>query len=390
MKVVYALEPFPDSCAKSVFLAGPTPRSRDTKSWRPEALRILEAKGYDGVVFVPETADGAWKASYQEQIDWETEGLNRADCILFWVPRDLTNLPAFTTNIEFGEWHKSGKIVFGAPEGAAKVAYLFAKAERMNVPTAKTLEATINAALAMIGNGAPRFGGECQVPLCVWSTGSFQAWYQAQKKAGNRLDGARVEWTFRVGPGKKVVFLWAVHVDVFIAAENRNKTNEVVVSRPDISTVALIGPDRAFDTEIVLIREFRSPASTPDGCVREVPGGSSFKPKENAFAVAAAEVREETGLEIDSGRVHWHGDRQLMATLSAHKAHLFSARVTDAELAWLRGQAGIAHGVAEDTERTFVELRTIRELLTREEVDWSMMGMILTAHLTNPSLNRKP
>lgn len=381
MKIVYALEPFPDACAKSVFLAGPTPRSKNVNSWRSEALRILETKDYDGAVFVPETADAEWKASYQEQIDWETEGLNRADCILFWVPRDLVSLPAFTTNIEFGEWHRSGKIVFGAPEGAAKVDYLFAKAERMNVPKAKTLEATVDAALAMIGSGALRSGGECQVPLGVWNTASFQAWHQAQKKAGNRLDGAKVEWTFRVGPGKKIVFLWALHVDVHVAAENRNKTNEVVLSRPDISTVVLIGPDRGFDTEVVLVREFRSPASTPDGYVREVPGGSSFKPKENAFAVAAAEVLEETGLEIDAGRVHWHGDRQLTATLLAHKAHLFSARVTEIELEWLRGQAGIVHGVAEDTERTYVELRTVRQLLAREEVDWSMMGMILTAHL---------
>ena len=42
------------SLKKSIFLAGPTPRSKEVKSWRPEAIRLLKEKGFDGVVFVPE------------------------------------------------------------------------------------------------------------------------------------------------------------------------------------------------------------------------------------------------------------------------------------------------------------------------------------------------
>ena len=39
---------------KSIFLAGPTPRSLDVETWRKEAIRILEELGFDGIVYVPE------------------------------------------------------------------------------------------------------------------------------------------------------------------------------------------------------------------------------------------------------------------------------------------------------------------------------------------------
>lgn len=55
MEVIYALEDMPDTFTKSIFLAGPTPRNKDeVESWRPDALKILEDKGFDGVVFIPE------------------------------------------------------------------------------------------------------------------------------------------------------------------------------------------------------------------------------------------------------------------------------------------------------------------------------------------------
>src|SRR6266511_3357557 len=38
----------------SLFLAGPTPRSADVPSWRPEALNLLRGLGFAGTVLVPE------------------------------------------------------------------------------------------------------------------------------------------------------------------------------------------------------------------------------------------------------------------------------------------------------------------------------------------------
>lgn len=379
MQVVYAREMPPDSFSKAIFLAGPTPRQHNVQSWRPEAVRLLKESGYDGVVFVPESRDGKWEAEYIDQIEWEEQCLHLADCILFWVPRNLETMPAFTTNTEWGVWQNSGKVVFGAPPEAVKVRYQRYYAEKFQVPTANSLLETVQAAIALIGEGALRTGGEREVSLYIWRTPHFQQWYRAQKLAGNRLDGARVEWTFRVGPQRKFVFFWALHVDVFIGSENRHKTNEVVIARPDIATIVMYRRAESLDdSDIVLIREFRSPASTTDGFVWEVPGGSSFKPKGNPLEIAADECAEETGFVIAADRIKQHEIRQITATLSAHKAHLFSVEITKEEVDYLCSQKGVAHGVVEDTERTYVEVMKLGEVRQDSRVDWSMLGMILS------------
>src|SRR5208282_4945660 len=104
MELVYALEDLPKSITKSIFLAGPTPRSEDGNPWRQEAIKLLEEADFDGVVYVPEPRSGKWHKEYGKQVEWEELCLNQADCIVFWVPRDLKTMPAFTTNIEWGRW----------------------------------------------------------------------------------------------------------------------------------------------------------------------------------------------------------------------------------------------------------------------------------------------
>ncbi len=379
MQIVYANQSLPESWTKSIFLAGPTPRSEDTPSWRPEALRILEESGYDGVVFIPESANKEWLRDYTAQVEWEERCLHLADCILFWIPRDMKTMPALTTNTEWGVWQDSGKVVFGAPPEAEKVTYQRYYAKKLDVSISDTLRDTVKAAMEMTGAGALRVGGEKEIPLYIWKTLHFQSWHQAQRRAGNRLDGARVQWTFRVGPQRKFVFFYALHVNVHIANENRNKTNEVVIARPDIATIVMYRRGAALDdSDVVLIREFRSPAATGDGFVWEVPGGSSFKPKGDPLGVVAEECREETGLKLDAARMRRHESRQMVATLSAHKAHLFSVEITEEELNLLRAERGVAHGVVEDTERTYVEVMKLGEIRKKSDVDWSMLGMILS------------
>lgn len=380
MHVVYTGDEAPEKFTKSIFLAGPTPRNKEeVDSWRPDALKILEDKGYDGVVFVPEDKAREFKKDYDDQIEWEERYLNMADCIVFWVPRDLSpdstgfpKMAAFTTNVEWGTWASSGKVVFGAPEDAEKVSYLKHYAEKFNVPVGDTLTETLELAMEKVGEGAERSDGEREVPLYIWNTDSFQSWYKAQTGAGNRLDHARLEYNFRPRY-KDFVWLWILRVDVYVASEERNKTNELVIARTDICSVVLYHED-----DVVLIREFRSPAATEDGFIVELPGGSSPKNDEDPEDTAAHEVQEETGFYLDSDRLKYHGARQLAGTFSAHKSHLFSAHLTQKEMEWFKSQKGIVHGNVEDSERTFIEIYSVGELIKENKTDWSTLGMILS------------
>lgn len=230
----------------------------------------------------------------------------------------------------------------------------------------------VTAALRELGTGARRAGGERDVPLPVWRTASFQRWHTAQRAAGNTLLGARLVWTF----GGQI-FYWALHVRMHVTAEDRVKDNEVVLARPDMSVVALYRRGRSpDDTVVVLVREFRSAATTPDGAVHELPGGSGpGAPR----AQAVAEVAEETGLTIDAARLRAHGSRQIAAAMSAHHVHLFSAELTDAELRRLRAESTRPHGVAGDSERTWVEITTYGEIRRGGLVDWGTLGMLAEA-----------
>lgn len=111
---------------KSIFLAGPTPRSIDVETWRNEAIEILRKLGFTGIVYVPEKEFDDRTFDYDNQVWWEREALNSATTIVFWIPRDIKTMPAFTTNVEFGYWisKNSNKVIYGRPEQSEKNKYL--------------------------------------------------------------------------------------------------------------------------------------------------------------------------------------------------------------------------------------------------------------------------
>ena len=137
MKIIYARQSISEDDSPSIFLAGPTPRDVFVKSWRPEAIEILNALNFQGVIFVPEDEDGKW----------EWKGLSKASVIVFWIPRELKFMPAFTTNIEWGKWYESGKVVLGYPEKTPKMSYFAYCAKKNNIPISSTLIDTLKSAL---------------------------------------------------------------------------------------------------------------------------------------------------------------------------------------------------------------------------------------------------
>lgn len=388
MYIVYTNEEPPESYSKSIFLAGPTPRTPNVKSWRPEALVLLEAAGYDGVVFVPEFRPRFEREyRYPDMPAWEHRMLDMADCILFWIPRELKKMPAFTTNIELGLYARSEKVVMGSPVGAEKMKYPIWLADKFRIPQSRFLNTTINNALNMIGDGALRSGGEREVPFQIWRTPSFKSWLNAQKQAGNRLDGAKVEWVFKVGRNKDIVFYWAIHANIYIASENRNKINEIVLSRFDISSIVMYQPaPDIFDTKIILVREFRSPARTRDGFIWELPGGSAHEDSDPS-EIILAESSEEVGIKLNPARLVSLQSRQLAGTFSSHKANLFSYELMDYELKILHGQENIPHGADLDNptgERAWTKIVTLRDILNDKLVDWSNLGMICLTLMHSP------
>lgn len=157
MQVVYAQESPVLSRKGSIFLAGPSPRTAATQSWRPDALRLLDAAGFTGAVFVPEPRDGHWPDTYEEdyylaQVEWEDKYLEAATCIMFWVPRRLPDMAGLTTNDEWGTYKRSGRVVFGSPPDAVSVRYQRYHAAKLRVPVCDSLADTVAAAVRQVSS----------------------------------------------------------------------------------------------------------------------------------------------------------------------------------------------------------------------------------------------
>lgn len=390
MQIVHAGEEIPSKFSMSLFLAGPTPRSPLVPSWRPEALRLLAELGYDGVVFVPEPRDDeedrTW--THEGRVAWERAALNCSDRIAFWIPRKMDGMPGLTTNQELGFWlaRDPARVLLGFPPDAEHVRYQLSETMAWAGPVdcgLSTLGGLMSAAARSLKEArgpvlgaAPRELGQRAVPLHIWKTAAFQAWHEELVLAGNRLDDARVEWVFRVGPTRRT-FLWAVWVKVWIGSENRYKENEVVLGRPDISAVVAYQRGATpMGTQVVMIDEFRSPARNSRGLVRELPSGSSAS-TDLPLHLAAAELEEETGLVLDPLRFYRVDDRQVAATLSAHHAALYAVALTAAEMDAVKARAGTTHGVEADTERCYLRVQRVCEILEDRSIDWGMIGMIL-------------
>lgn len=112
----------------SIFLAGPTVRGNQPHltSWRFEAIEEFKRQGFEGDLIIPEFTSKTESDKGKVWIPkWEYNGLKKADCIMFWIPR-TRELIALTTNMEFGYWQgrEPQKMVYGRPDDAYRMGYL--------------------------------------------------------------------------------------------------------------------------------------------------------------------------------------------------------------------------------------------------------------------------
>lgn len=148
----------------SIFLAGPCPRKDYSSDWRNEAFRILEELGFDGNVITPtndrfqELRDNYGNDALVQQTRWEYEAMKKASAIVFWVDRHIDRgFPAFTTNIEFGDWYDREGTYFGFPDGADKNEYLKVRLDMVGKPYYTELKDVLKATVDALNRPGQRF-----------------------------------------------------------------------------------------------------------------------------------------------------------------------------------------------------------------------------------------
>lgn len=408
--IIHGQQPFPQEVTKSIFLLGPIPRTPITKylSWKPEAYEILAELGFDGVVYDPEhpempvvtTASSNKEYERAPQVNWEVKAFNRADVVVAWIPRQFPEMLALSSNIEMGELFKSGKMLLGHPKGAPRMEYITHRTTKWlddyykwELKVHDTLHSLLSAAVARIGAGAKRIGGDVTVPLDIWRDKTFQQWRFDLALGRHELEGLTVEWVFnrrqhRDGRPKQRV--WAIRPSVIISGENRRKDNEVAIGRPATVSVLMYYPDdnkSVLDWKIVLINEFRSAVMNHKGRVFELPGGSieslvlPFDVK-TIMTSAITEVMEEVGIPLDASRLLNAGVRQSMATLVACENHLYTYLLNSAEfeaIAVAMNKKEVYSNVGDNDEYTVPMFVRIGDLFSLNSlpIDWVNRGMIM-------------
>ena len=388
--IIFSDQKIPKEITKSVFLAGPSPRTKDILDWRHEALSLFEKNEFTGTIFIPVPKerfygkDDSPDWTYDNQVDWECAARNVSDIILFWIPREIDRnkkdlgMPAFTTNIEFGEDLHSGKIMYGRPDNAEKCRYLDKRIIEIKEKVFNDLNKLIQESISKLGEGSLRLEGEVHVPLFIWQSEQFQSWYQQLQENGNKLESAKLLHHMKFSNG--YLFSFILWVNVWVESEQRFKSNEFVFSRKDISSI-LPYYKEGNETFVVLVKEFRSPVRNEAGLVYELPGGSALKPGVNPQENAQHELEEETGIHIeDLSRFSFVKNKQLCATLSSHHSYLYKVELTKEEFEMVKKnvESQTVFGLTEDTEIIYLEVMPISKIMDYP-LDYSMTGMILGA-----------
>ncbi|MGW4694388.1 hypothetical protein OU787_25385 [Kitasatospora sp. YST-16] len=85
LRYIEAPQPFEPDGLPSVYLAGATV---DCPDWQSQAVRLLEAAGFEGTVLNPRPSRNAAADPYAAwtPLGWQDRNIRRVDVVLFWNP----------------------------------------------------------------------------------------------------------------------------------------------------------------------------------------------------------------------------------------------------------------------------------------------------------------
>lgn len=131
---------------KMVFLAGPI---QGAQNWQDNAIASLaDMDIYIANPRMPESTD------YNEQIEWESHHLARADIIMFWIPAAANEVLGRsygqTSSFELGEWlakskynNYKTKVILGIDDGFSGKRYVVERLRSTNTAVHPTYEETL-------------------------------------------------------------------------------------------------------------------------------------------------------------------------------------------------------------------------------------------------------
>lgn len=126
-------------------------------NWQARMIALLDP---NVVVLNPrrENWDATWRQSieetkFREQVEWELDGLERADVIAIWFAPD-TKAPI--TLLELGLFARSGKVLVGCPDGFWRKGNVEIVCARYGAQLAHDWEAFITLARAALGSPLAR------------------------------------------------------------------------------------------------------------------------------------------------------------------------------------------------------------------------------------------
>ena len=167
--------------------------------------------------------------------------------------------------------------------------------------------------------------------------------------------------------------MWVIYAKMWIEAEQRIKDNELILSRTDLVSVLL-----HYQDQIILVKEYRSVCNNSECYVYELPGGSSPNCIP-AHETAMNEVKEEIGVEIPVERFKLINIRQAVATFSAHHIYAYKVELTKEEFNRIIKLNNTVHGLHNEGEYTYLQIKSINDIIKNNLVDWTNLGIILSA-----------